>query len=371
MVKRLLGSDGSGRGFRASRLSGLKKSVVYNNKLVTYILNNSPFMTHVLEDMYRTVHNRVLVPEAMKDAGNLAGRLDDIATRFPEQVGTSDAEPVFVFSAGWRSGSTLLQRVLMSSGEIMVWGEPYSRANLTGTLLNQFRSFTVDWPRDYFFADTFSAELSEEWVANIYPSVSVLIGTHRNFFINLFETPAHAYGRARWGFKEARLGTEHARYLKFLFPKARFIFLYRNPYSAYKSFRHYIKGDFVEWPSRPVVGARSFARVWRELVTDYAENAPALGGLLIAYEQFLKDPAIHEQVCDYVGARLKLPRELSVIPAHGQKDKSESWQPENDLYWWEKTILRRELGATATRFGYNGPPDGGSGRVPAASSARA
>lgn len=360
MVKRLIGSDGSEQGLRASRLAGIKKSFIYNNKLVRYILNHSPVMTHLLEDAYRTVHNRVLVTEARKDAGQLANRLADIAKRYPDQVGTSDAEPVFVFSAGWRSGSTLLQRVLMSSGEIMVWGEPYSRANLTATLLSQFRSFTVDWPRDYFFADAFSDELSEEWVANIYPSVADLIETHRLFFLNLFERPARAQGRPRWGFKEARLGTDHARYLKFLFPKARFIFLYRNPYSAYKSFRHYIKGDFIEWPSKPVVGPRSFGRAWRDLVTDYTANAASLDGLLVAYEQFVKDPAVHEQVCEYVGAKLKPPRELSVIPAHGQKNKSESWRPENELHWWEEALLRRALGATAKELGYDGPAEGRS-----------
>ena len=39
----------------------------------------------------------------------------------------SDLEkgPVFLFSAGWRSGSTLLQRLITHGGEVMMWGEPF------------------------------------------------------------------------------------------------------------------------------------------------------------------------------------------------------------------------------------------------------
>lgn len=32
-------------------------------------------------------------------------------------------KPVFIFSSSWRSGSTLLQRYITASGEVLVWGE--------------------------------------------------------------------------------------------------------------------------------------------------------------------------------------------------------------------------------------------------------
>ena len=35
------------------------------------------------------------------------------------------AAPIFLLSAGWRSGSTLLQRLIMSDKHVLIWGEPY------------------------------------------------------------------------------------------------------------------------------------------------------------------------------------------------------------------------------------------------------
>ena len=36
-------------------------------------------------------------------------------------------DPIFVLAAGWRTGSTLLQRMIIEAGAL-VWGEPYSQA---------------------------------------------------------------------------------------------------------------------------------------------------------------------------------------------------------------------------------------------------
>ena len=40
--------------------------------------------------------------------------------------------PIFIFTTGWRTGSTLLQRLITSSGETLIWGE-------SGGALNDFQ----------------------------------------------------------------------------------------------------------------------------------------------------------------------------------------------------------------------------------------
>jgi hypothetical protein len=35
---------------------------------------------------------------------------------------TPDDQPIFVCAVGWRSGSTLLQRLLMTDPSVLVWG---------------------------------------------------------------------------------------------------------------------------------------------------------------------------------------------------------------------------------------------------------
>ena len=73
----------------------------------------------------RSIHQTPTIDEAIRtlearwDLQGLSEALDSDA---PEN------RPVFVLAAGWRSGSTLLQRLVMSSGETLVWGEPYDRA---------------------------------------------------------------------------------------------------------------------------------------------------------------------------------------------------------------------------------------------------
>lgn len=75
----------------------------------------------------------------------LADAIQCLTTRWPGigETATTDC-PVFVLSAGWRSGSTLLQRMLMP--ECFIWGEPYGHACLLQSLADPLRCMTNDWP---------------------------------------------------------------------------------------------------------------------------------------------------------------------------------------------------------------------------------
>ena len=57
---------------------------------------------------------------------SMAAALDAIAHRWPDAHSDFPQDPVFVLAAGWRSGSTWVQRGLMTSGQIVIWGEPYA-----------------------------------------------------------------------------------------------------------------------------------------------------------------------------------------------------------------------------------------------------
>jgi hypothetical protein len=269
------------------------------------LVRRIPGLQHVHEELSSQRGKRALQRRARDDAADVKARLADLVRRWPEQVGSSDARPIFIFAAGWRSGSTLVQRMLTSVDDIMIWGEAYSRSQLTGTLLRQFRAITMDWPFDYYVAQAFQGELKDQWIANIYPSFDHLIRAHRAFFTELFEAPARSMGRTRWGFKEVRLTSEHALYLKLLFPAAKFVFVYRNPVEAYLSFRKHIRADYAAWPDRPIVTARDFGALWCEMVADFSENYKLVDGMLIRYEELLLDPSVHRELCNYVEAEIR------------------------------------------------------------------
>ena len=162
---------GSGE-VRASGLSGIKRSWVYTNPVTQWVLANSPTATHLLENLYSLVLNRVQVREAARDAADGIARLATLQARFPEALGSRcDDAPIIVLSAGWRSGSTLVQRVLMSSEAVMIWGEPFARSGLVPRLLDQLRAFTPEWPSQSYLLENFSGRLTDQWIANIYPGV--------------------------------------------------------------------------------------------------------------------------------------------------------------------------------------------------------
>ena len=100
-----------------------------------------------------------------------------------------------------------------------------------------------------------------QWIANAYPHPADLLASHRALYDRLFEIPARAAGFGRWGIKAVRLDGEHAGYLQVLYPDARFIFLHRNPWDAWSSYRR--RHDerqsaywwFYEWPDEQVATA--------------------------------------------------------------------------------------------------------------------
>jgi len=90
----------------------------------------------------------------------------------------------------------------------------------------------------------------------------------------------------RWGLKDVRLTIEDAHFIRWLFPNAKFVFLCRNPYDAYKSYR-LDRSWYFEWPNKPVFTAAEFGHHWNRLVSGFYKGAPDLGGLFVRYEDIL------------------------------------------------------------------------------------
>ena len=232
-----------------------------------------------------TIDEAIRTLEARWDLQDLSKSLDSDA---PEN------RPVFLLSAGWRSGSTLLQRLVMSSGETLVWGEPYDRACYVQDLARSLRQFTSDYPPDHYIlnhhltearrqadadSDPVGSELAGAWIANMYPHPADLHAAHRAFLLRLFEAPARRAGFRFWGLKEVRLSVQDAFYLRWLFPAARFVFLIRNPYRAYRSYRR-LGPWYDRWPDGLILTPRQFGEGWRTLAEGFIGRGSSLGHLV-------------------------------------------------------------------------------------------
>ncbi|BAW80584.1 hypothetical conserved protein [Candidatus Nitrosoglobus terrae] len=261
---------------------------------------------------------------------------------------SSEEAPIFIFSAGWRSGSTLLQRLICSSGNTLIWGEPYAHCNYIQTLASTLQPFNQKYPPEHFYLKNTPQlkDLSAAWIANLYPESHHLKAAHLQFFDYLFAQPAKAAGAQHWGLKEVRLNTQHALYLKWLYPKAKFLFLYRNVYNAYRSYKGLTY--YAAWPNHPVPNAYTFAKFWTQLVQDYLQNAKHIGGVLIPFEKLTSSCYEINQLAEYLNLELDsnvLSRRITghigidAIPRH--------------LSWYELMIIRQIAGSVAKQLGYN------------------
>jgi hypothetical protein len=273
---------------------------------------------------------------------NLRDNLRAIERRWPSLRSPSDAEPVFVLAAGWRSGSTLLQRMLMH--RCFIWGEPFGRATPIDSLAQQLIPFTDDWPANSVFATPgriTAADLSVAWVANLYPPMESVIESHVNYFATLFQRPAERLGFRRWGLKEVRLSADHAAYLRWLFPRAKLVFLYRDPYRCYRSFAA-LRVTYVRWPDQPVDSPERFGSHWRSLTEGFLQHAGELGGQVVRYEDLCAPQFDASELNEYLGFELDLSARAAKVGA------SQSVSIAGDE--WRR--LRETVEPLAGRLGY-------------------
>lgn len=276
------------------------------------------FLRNTMRALLGPRHTWDLSAEAKRLYSDLPARLQDALARAPGAGNSSDEQPVFLFSAGWRSGSTLLQRMLMEHNEgILMWGEPFAHANIHDNLLNHFRCFTPEWPPDSFFLSKRSTNnISDTWAANLYPDVECLFDAHRSFYRSLFAEPAARAGWRNWGFKAVRLTIEHAAYFRALFPKCKIVLLYRHPHDAYLSYRDVGLTWALIWP-RFITTPYEFGHHWARMTRGFLEGYQHVGAYLIRYED-LDDPAAIEGLQTYLGWPVPRSSQMRRIRTSGQ-----------------------------------------------------
>lgn len=273
---------------------------------------------------------------------HLSHVLSEYNARWPDLAPPPD-DPLFVLCAGWRTGSTFVQRLAASSGERLVWGEVFDRSSILQGMTDQLRPFSPDWPSQDMRFDP-DRPIHEWFSARLSPEGEQLRVAHRAMFDALLAAPAHVRGFERWGAKEVRLDAEHAYYLKWLYPNARILFLVRNPIHCWRSYRPKRYWHW-HWPDDQVTTPQAFGRHWVQLAQSYLDHADDLGALLCKYED-LKSPDFHEEFVAFLGHDVLEPEALDHIQGQGRKTP-------RDIPLLEKRLLWSEVGPTAERFGYS------------------
>jgi hypothetical protein len=203
----------------------------------------------------------------------------------------------------------MLQRLVTSGREVLVWGESGGGLNHVLESLRLFeRSLRPSsHPKgggggalqyERFVASGGRGDL---WVANMNPRPQHILDTYRTMFDKLYGAPARELGFGRWGVKEVRGTAVCTRLLRLLFPDARFVFLIRNPLACLRSIkqRHYLFSD--NWGARVETDQLlHFARNWAKLATIYAKDK---SGLHLRYEDLTTGGASLGAIADFLEVR--------------------------------------------------------------------
>jgi hypothetical protein len=195
--------------------------------------------------------------------------------------------PVFVLAGGGRTGSTLLQRLLISTREVMIWGEH------GGVLLDALNRFVAGMEQ-WFASDAgaashltqFMQKGWDSWIPNMNPPQEAFVEGARAALLRSLAVPAAELGYRRWGFKEIRYIGGAIALLKTLFPDARIVVLVRHPEASLRSIKAtaFYASDYE---ARPEI----FLARWAEASSSLARAcAPGTSVRLWRYEDIVADP---------------------------------------------------------------------------------
>lgn len=208
------------------------------------------------------------------------------------------ASPILVLGTGQRCGSTLIQRLLCSHPEIMIWGEH------AGVLREVLHSTTIlkHWTqRDGRLGrEEWAEKTYNGFIANMTPSAAEIEAATISFVKRLYCEPTKNLGKRRWGFKEVRYGLEDLRAFRYYFPHLRAIHIIRDPRGILSSLDEWERFRPWEW-SR---GATEAAiKHWFRIATEFINAIDELdsGLLQIRYEDLMRDPSdILGQLGDHI-----------------------------------------------------------------------
>lgn len=265
----------------------------------------------------------------------------------------SDAKPIFIFAAGWRSGSTLLQRLLNSNSEVMIWGEAYEHALPLYHLAAPLAGLTKQ-PLDLNFMSRhlarmpgeLTATVTTKWIANLTPPPNDLKRAHLAFMDTLFATKAMEAKRPRWGLKMVRSDATVARYLKWLYPEAKILYMFRDPYASYRSYLNATQsGWYLYYPNYRVKGTLPFMVHWRHCMDSFRASEAEVSAFPVQFES-LASGQLLDRLQEYLGFQVDpAVLNLKVDYAH---DKTRG------LSASDRRIIRFIGGEVAKTYGYTG-----------------
>lgn len=194
--------------------------------------------------------------------------------------------PIFIVSPTARCGTTLLQRLLNSSGQMVIFGEDSMISQCIPDLLFGLRQRTEKMEGDLAFTrKKFVEETTEFWSNGLLPPSGKMLEAAMSWFeqvMQISQDSAKGMGRERWGYKfPLRIFDDVELFLQLL-ENCRILFIYRNIYDVVRSYK--ARGWIKEMKD---VGKVSFQ--WQHNMLQ-ALDFQHKNFFLLSYEDLVENP---------------------------------------------------------------------------------
>lgn len=146
---------------------------------------------------------------------------------------------VYIVAPTARNGVTLMQRLLNSTGQAMIFGENYYFIeNLPHLVHSLAATHTQSGQAVAASRQRFASGETEYWSSDLNPDTQamMLIGFEAFYkTVAVYQQTAQQCGRNRWGVKNPITTPQSIERLHILMPAAKFIFIYRNVFDVIRS----------------------------------------------------------------------------------------------------------------------------------------
>jgi len=256
--------------------------------------------------------------------------------------------PIFLLSTGWRAGSTLLQRILVTDPRLLLWGEPLGEMTMV-TRLAEMMSHSIS-PRNLRLwknqEDPRSGALATSWVANLYPPSGDFRLALRSLFDQWLAEPARRHGYARWGFKEVRFGATEACLLHWLYPNAKFVLISRHPYDCYRSLADSNwQQVYYRYPDECVDSAAAFSQCWNQIALSWVRLPAEFPCYQIKYEDLIGGRVDFRQLESWLNIEVR--ENIALKASVGGTARRAR------ISWYERMIIARGAGPGMKALGYS------------------
>lgn len=272
-------------------------------------------------------------------------------SRLQPLVGANEAygAPIFLLGAGWRTGSTLLQRMVSAVPGTFIWGEPYNDLSIVPRLAESVRCLDPEQGRFHSWIHEPGTALpaEDDWIATLSPPLNHLIEAYRALLDRLWRDPALERGAVNWGVKEVVWDLDCVLLLKLLYPRAKFVMLVRDPQSQWRSYRPETRRPwFYRYPDRPVGSPPAFGRMWNHLVQGFLSAEEFVDGAIVVRYEDLHEPHQLERISVHLG----LDEVLHPVGKVGSSERHRFYTA--DVPSWEQAVIRRLTMSGREALGY-------------------